>query len=353
MKKQRVLIPFFDLGLGGVQTKIIDLANELINENVNVLLVIRDVLPFDKRKELHNSVRVLYCPSLFPSIIKKRFNYLIILVLFIYRPTAIFVSLEELSLFILKIFSFFPFYRSKIMVNVDTNLKFNQKASNEVIRTYFSKASWVLAPSIATKKDLCERIGLSSSTVTYIPNWTTMPNKSRRYKQSAIFLGRFENQKRPEYAISIFKKLKKKKIKLHMDMYGTGSKKIHLLKIINKNNLDIKLYEPITNVSSVLSNKKYFILTSLYEGLSFALIESMAHGCVPVVLSRPGISEVINDGFNGISKPTVDEVAASLAKLEKNNDLYLLLSANAYSTAKKYYSEKNRDKIINLLLSAS
>ncbi|MET0136614.1 MAG: glycosyltransferase family 4 protein [Kibdelosporangium sp.] len=65
----------------------------------------------------------------------------------------------------------------------------------------------------------------------------------------------------------------------------------------------------------VLASAHVFVLPSRDEGLPMALLESMAHGLVPVVSPVGAIAEVVHDGENGLLVPPGD-VAALRGALE-------------------------------------
>src|SRR5678816_1608085 len=48
-----------------------------------------------------------------------------------------------------------------------------------------------------------------------------------------------------------------------------------------------------------LSAADIFLMPSRYEGLSMALLEAMAAGCVPIVSNRGSMPTVVEDGRNG------------------------------------------------------
>src|SRR3990167_475329 len=160
--KKTIFIPFFNLGLGGVQTKIIDLANTLASQNYRVIVYLRDHGAFDKRNLLSNNVLCIQCPSRWGRIFRRRYNYIFFLLLLWFRPHSFYVSLEELSLFVIDIIQRIPFYNPTVVLNVDTFVKFDQLTSTLMLRDRFQRASYVVAPSRDTFVDLKKRLKLKS-----------------------------------------------------------------------------------------------------------------------------------------------------------------------------------------------
>src|SRR5471030_461247 len=106
-----IFLPFYNLGLGGVQTKIIDLANTLVkSKKYRVIVYLEKKETFDRCDELDPRVKIIFCPQLLPQFIKRRYYYVLLLLIYWYRPFSIFVSLEKTTIFLLRakqILSFF------------------------------------------------------------------------------------------------------------------------------------------------------------------------------------------------------------------------------------------------------
>lgn len=81
-----------------------------------------------------------------------------------------------------------------------------------------------------------------------------------------------------------------------------------------------------------------FVLSSLLEGFSSAIIEAMAAGLPLVVTDAPGIRGVVTDGQEGLLVPTRSPgaLAAAMRRIEEDATLRARLSSTARSTAERY-----------------
>lgn len=88
---------------------------------------------------------------------------------------------------------------------------------------------------------------------------------------------------------------------------------------------------PRNDVPNLLPAFDVFVLSSLHEGLSIALLEAMASGVPPVATAVGGVPEVINDGVDGFLVPTRDPVAMAkpVEALLSDEVLYRSMSAEA------------------------
>lgn len=78
-----------------------------------------------------------------------------------------------------------------------------------------------------------------------------------------------------------------------------------------------------------------FLLPSLYgEGLPIAMLESMNHGCVPLVSDDASISTVVRDSQNGfvVKKGSLSQLGEKIDHLLSNRDKLYTLSKNAKQT---------------------
>ncbi len=97
-----------------------------------------------------------------------------------------------------------------------------------------------------------------------------------------IAVGNLKTQKNHHYLLEAFKQLKNENISL--DIYGDGFLKSELQEIITKNDLPVRLMGKINNLPDVISQYDLFVLSSLYEGFSLAVLEGMVKE-IPMLLS--------------------------------------------------------------------
>jgi glycosyltransferase involved in cell wall biosynthesis len=92
-------------------------------------------------------------------------------------------------------------------------------------------------------------------------------------------------------------------------------------------------YMPPAQIAELLAEHDLFLLTSEFEGLPNALLEAMAHGCVPIVTDiRSGIPLIVNDGVNGYRVPIGDigAFADRIAGLYHQPELWQSMRQAAY-----------------------
>ena len=155
-----------------------------------------------------------------------------------------------------------------------------------------------------------------------------------------ITLGRLSEQKNQKMLIKAVALLVPKYKQLSLDIYGDGSLKEELQKMIDSLQMTehIRLCGLTNDVKSVLLNHGLFVMTSNYEGMPNALIEAMATGMPCISTNCPtGPSDLIIEKDNGmlIAMNNVEECAESIAYMIENRDKALLMGHNARQTIEK------------------
>lgn len=139
--------------------------------------------------------------------------------------------------------------------------------------------------------------------------------KINRAPQKGLIVscGRLEKQKNQELLIEAFSMLEKEDSDLLLHIYGSGSRKEYLQKIVRQKQLENKvLFQGrIDDVAEALSKAYCFVLPSNVEGMPNALMEAMAVGlpCVSTDCPCGGPRFLIKNGENGILVPVKDVVA--------------------------------------------
>ena len=114
--------------------------------------------------------------------------------------------------------------------------------------------------------------------------------------EKLISIGRLEYQKNYEFLV---KELSGQDIPLII--YGSGSKRVELLKLSKSLNVNLEIIDSISNseLINILKNIKYFVLPSHYEGNPKALLEAMSAGCIVFASNINNHNEIINHRVNG------------------------------------------------------
>lgn len=123
-----------------------------------------------------------------------------------------------------------------------------------------------------------------------------------------------------EYALAAVRDLVDRGVPVQFEIIGRGDEDQRLLYTIQDMDLDKHVVRhgalPPAEVLMRLQQADVFLLTSLSEGISNAVLEGMACGLPVVTTDAGGMAEAISDGVEGFLVPARDPAATSAALLE-------------------------------------
>jgi len=160
---------------------------------------------------------------------------------------------------------------------------------------------------------------------------TSKPFELRR--GDIAFMGRFEvRQKRQDVALKAFKGILDRYPNVKMDLYGDGEDLPKMISLAKK----IGVYGSVNfkgfhkDAHYYLSEYKYFMFTSDYEGMPNSLIEAMSAGCACVATDcDPGGAQYlksITEGLILVRKGDVEGIENAFFELIENDNYSLELS---------------------------
>ena len=117
------------------------------------------------------------------------------------------------------------------------------------------------------------------------------------------YLGRIAESKGMDYLLDACIQMKKMGIPFHLKLAGKEEVKDKYILAFQKELGDHFIYEGVVfgeTKNKFLKSLDVFILPSFFEGLPMSLIECMSYGVVPVTTPVGSISEIINNGENGL-----------------------------------------------------
>jgi colanic acid/amylovoran biosynthesis glycosyltransferase len=120
-----------------------------------------------------------------------------------------------------------------------------------------------------------------------------------------------------EYALQSIRVLRDRGINLQFNIVGGGAERDRVVFTIRdlglENVVQLRGHESPERVREFLRSSHVFLLSSLSEGISNALLEAMACGVPVVTTDCGGMSEAVTDGVEGFLVPVRDVQAISQA----------------------------------------
>jgi glycosyltransferase involved in cell wall biosynthesis len=189
--------------------------------------------------------------------------------------------------------------------------------------------------------------------VIVIPNGVEIPDcRPTEKKYDLVYVGRLVKWKNVDIVIELTSQLG-----LRTAIIGSGPELISLrdFAVRLNANCDFLGDQEKDVIDQTLMDSRLFVLLSQYEGLSFALLESMAAGIAPIVSDAKGNLEVVTDGFNSLVAhlDNLQELPNQLQALLDDELRMQTLGDNALQTVKQKYLASSRiSDMIELTLSA-
>lgn len=222
----------------------------------------------------------------------------------------------------------------------------------QVIKKWFTKDISLVTFNSRFLSDLYQQAGFftqaKKSTLLPIVQKPIKRNKKRSDKFHLLFVGRLNKQKGADLLIESFRKIDNKKISLALigrideEVYfrklASGDDRIHLCGQIPHHRID----EHYRQADIVIVPSRCF------EALSLVVLESYRHG-IPVIATKiGGLTDMVQDGFNGLTFESGNPLALRDAILNaiNNPDLLFRFSQNIEGG---FISELSAEKVMNNL----
>lgn len=207
------------------------------------------------------------------------------------------------------------------------------------VRAVVSRTRVTICTSAVEARELVTACRAPADRLTVVPNGVVVPPRDEALRASArselglaeedvaiLFLGELEARKRPLDAVAATRVARAAGARVVLLLAGRGP----LTDTVNAQAGDGVLALGFDeHPQRLLAACDVFVLPSSREGLSFALLEAMAHGLAPIVADGPGNGEAV--GSTGIVVPTGDEraLAEALGELARDRSRREALGAAA------------------------
>ncbi len=361
MKKIKLLRIVSNLGIGGVQKRMVSLLPKLDKERYSII-----VCSF-KPGELQNRLEQSEIPV---RIVSRRFKFDPVC---IYRLRSI---MKKENIDIVHTHCHKPNTTGRLAAklagvpviitnehNVDSWKSNWQLTLDRRLATYSDR---IIAVSEAVRNFYVENANISTDKFEVIYNgvdldfWQNniLPQKTIAEKKAKLGLlqddkvivniGRLHPQKGHEYLLRVARKIIPKMKNLKFLIVGDGSMKDSLELLSER--LGIKKNVVFTgkrdDIKDILCFSDISVLSSIREGFSNVILESMACGKPVIATDVGGNNEIVIDGENGFIVPSRDEdtLADKILALASSEELTERMGLAARETVKKFSLKRMVDK---------
>jgi glycosyltransferase involved in cell wall biosynthesis len=196
--------------------------------------------------------------------------------------------------------------------------------------------------------------------IVVIPNFSIMhiTQYSTCEAKRIITVGRLSKEKGFERLINIWGTVSKKHPDWALDIFGEGSYRSNLEKLIETNQVKNVTLRGITdNISQEYATSSICVVTSYLEGFSLVILEAMKHGLPCVAFDCPyGPRHIIEDGKCGylVKDGNSNDFEEKLNRLIDNRQLRMEFSRAAIERSKVFNTDvimKQWHELFNALIS--
>lgn len=222
--------------------------------------------------------------------------------------------------------------------------------------------SYALAVSNSEAERLINEVYYQKQKVIYVQNFVKVPSElNRNYdlRNRVGMIGRITYQKNPLLYLKIAKAITRDLPDVKFILLGAGIHD-HLVKevnsFLNENNLTntviIERWSTYSDIFEFYRSIDVFVLTSMFEGLSFSLLEAMSVGTPVVVTEVDGNKDVINN-FNGTISNSIDVLIAAIKELLLKREQREKIGQIAYNHVQQFNNVYNVNNIYAYYLSVA
>lgn len=154
--------------------------------------------------------------------------------------------------------------------------------------------------------------------------------------------GRLTEEKGHIYLLELARILKSKKIRFKLLIAGSGKLKNRLEKLAKSYKVDreVKFLGFVKDIRSFNQSIDIFLLTSLWEGFGYVMVEAMAQEKPVIAFDIRSSAEIIDDGRTGflVEMGNVEELAEKVSYLLDNENLRKDLGKRGRERVEKFFT---------------
>lgn len=384
-----ILLISHDLGAGGVQRKIADVARCLTTSGASsgatVHLLLEEGPPADPaERALFDAVKAsvvrIHCrPTPWAGVITVPFPLFCFWCVLTLRPERIIGFLRGPGILAVMLRRLFWWRNIRVGLSDDsfpsgaigeqTRGAAHAGVMRRLVRAGYARADWIATPSEAARTDLIEHFSVPAERITVSRNWVSSTRPEEPPLDTAhsgaavpavipeggfdlIYVGRLAPVKNLSLFVEILHDVRDMRPSVRAAIVGGGPGLAGLERQRAHFGLENQLVFAgwQRDVTPWLSASRIFCITSLHEGLPIAALEAMALG-LPVLSTRyPGADELVADGETGFLCRDRGEFVERIMRCLTQDLLRLALGRRAREMVAARYGPDSLRQFVELVV---
>lgn len=351
------LIVYFDLGIGGVQRKIVDIVNACAKKQPGRPIYI--LLDFRAKTTLvpamrHPNVHVCRKP-----LARLPFWVFILWYLVRFDPTTVLSFLVGPSSQAATALAAYFWKRVNFFIGQDvvTSDAYERgdfsKSVNADIPNIFSRANGIFVPARTIMDDLIGKYRVPKHSMRLVRNWTAAQTAQRnKPRYDCIYVGRFDTEKRIGRILDAIISLKPHVERISLVLVGEGKQLPQIRHAIRNNNItgNVRIVPPTVKPSLWLNQARIAVIASESEGAPMFILEAMAARLPVVALGYPGAADIITDNATGFVCRSQNVFTDAIRLLLTDEAKRRRMGQRAYQTVRSEFSLANIEPYLNAVL---
>lgn len=182
------------------------------------------------------------------------------------------------------------------------------------------------------KSDILTRTGVRNTKTYIIPNSLNESWFDKSYKnlnksvklEKIIYLGNYDIRKGSLFLLKAFNILKKRGIKIELDLFGGGNERFDLQKYVDDNQLNdlINVNGKMENPISKIHNYDLMVIPSIYDSYPNVILESIFTGTPVIASNNSGMKAILENEELLFDTGSPEDIANRIDFLYNNPEEY-------------------------------
>lgn len=360
-KNKKLLVVVWHLGIGGMQKRLTDIAEQMGKENVGwqiyFLVKYKKESPFEERLLKLKNVEVDYFADSKLKVNSIKFLWWLAKKWQHIRPDVCLTFLDHLSVSCVLIKQLI-LSKTKLVLNesmlTSTYLRMQRGKWGgfwkKMVRRFYPKAVMIIVPTKAGRRDLINNFGIDGTKIVILPNWTNWKSgialKSKDI--DLLFVGRLDKEKGIDRLQKIWNEIANQKEGVKLAVIGSGQEDQKSFK--NGFKRTVVWVGMSKDVCSWIDRSKVLVLPTRNEGMPNVVLEAGIRGVPTVTSNFEGAEEIIKNKYDGVIADSDIQMAKEILKLIDNSELRKKMGDRMQQKIKANFGQENQNMFINCLV---